>query len=121
MRADGTIDARGDARGANGHMCSLTGDRLRFDRSTGWHSGPYQANGDEPAQWRRRPMPVLLLWSDRAEIWRNGHNVYGPTEGDPRPSDYASCGARAGFGQMLRVPVAQAEAARRFEALGEPY
>lgn len=116
---DGTIDARGDALGANAHMCSLAGDGLRFDPDTGWYSGPYRPTGEEPAQWRTRPMPVLLVWGDRAAVYLNGRSNYGTDEGDPRLSDYASCGARAGFSEMLLMPVPEDEAARRFEAMGE--
>lgn len=118
--ADGTIDVRGDAIGGNAHSCSLSGDRLRFDPATGWYSGPYQGTGDEPAAWRDRPMPVLLLWGDRAEVYLNGRGTFGATEGDPRASDYASCGARAGFGEMIRMPISAEEAQRRFEAYDDP-
>ena len=117
---DGTIDVRGDAVGGNAHSCSLGGDRLRFDPATGYYSGPYQATGDEPAIWRDRPMPVLLLWGDQAEVYLGGRGTFGATEGDPRGSDYASCGARAGFGTMTRMPVAAAEARRLFEAYDDP-
>ena len=118
--ADGTIDVRGDAIGGNAHSCSLGGDRLRFDPATGWYSGPFRATGAEPAGWRDRPMPVLLLWGERAEVYLRGRGTFGATEGDPRASDYASCGARAGFGEMIRMPVPRAEAQRRFDAYDDP-
>jgi len=119
VNRDGMIDARGDALGANAHMCSLAGNGLRFDRDTGWYSGLYTPTGEEPAEWRTRPMPVLLFWGDEAAVYLNGHSNYGAEEGDPRSSDYASCGARAGFSEMIRVPVSEAEAARRFEAAND--
>ena len=117
---DGTIDVRGDAIGGNAHSCSLSGDRLRFDARTGWYSGPYQATGEEPAIWRDRPMPVLLLWDDQAEVYQDGRGTFGAAEGDPRASDYASCGVRAGFGPMVRMPVPAEEARRRFDAYDDP-
>jgi uncharacterized protein YjbI with pentapeptide repeats len=118
--ADGTIDARGGALAANAHTCSLAGDGLSLDRATGYYSGPHQGSGDEPPAWRGRPMPVLLLWDDRADVYQAGRIRHGEDGSDPRPSDYASCGARAGFSEMLRMPVSDAEAARRFDSLGEP-
>jgi uncharacterized protein YjbI with pentapeptide repeats len=111
VRANGRIDASGEALGANGHSCSLGGERLRFDPATGWYSGPQQSGPDVPAPWRTRPMPVLLLWGSRAEVYANGHSGEGG-EGDPRRSDYASCGARAGFSEMIRIPASAAEIAR---------
>ena len=111
--ADGTIDARGDALGANAHSCSLGGERLAFDRSNGWFSGPYTPAADDPASWRDRPMPVLLLWEDRAQVYQHGRPFAGDV-GDPRISDYASCGMRAAFGDMMRVPISATESERLF-------
>lgn len=117
---DGTIDAAGDAIGANAHSCTLGGERLRFDPATGWYGGPQEPAEDTPAEWRDRPMPVLLLWGDHAEVYQHGRSGFGAEEGDPRMSDYASCGARAGFSEMVRMPVSDAEAARLFETMHEP-
>jgi hypothetical protein len=111
---DGTIDARGDAVGANAHLCSLTGNRLFYDRYNGWFSGPYRPTDDDPAEWRSRPMPVLLFWEDRAMVYQHGRPYAGDT-GDPRFSDYASCGMRASFGELMQVPLGEEEAVRLFE------
>jgi uncharacterized protein YjbI with pentapeptide repeats len=116
---DGSIDAAGEAIGANAHMCSLAADGLRFDRATGWYSGPQEPAEGEPPNWRGRPMAVLMLSGDSAFV-NVGAGLFGPEDGrDPRFSDYASCGARAGFSRMVRVPVSEDEARRLFETLGE--
>jgi hypothetical protein len=112
VNPNGTIDASGEAVGANAHSCSLGGEGLRFDPATGWYSGPQQSAAEMPAPWRTRPMPVLLLWGERAEVYENGRSGQGGEEGDPRSSDYASCGARAAFSEMVRMPVSEAEIAR---------
>lgn len=117
VAADGVIEARGDAVGGNAHMCSLTGSGLRLDPATGWISGPQAPNAEDPPLWRGRPMSVLLLWDDWVEVYQGGHS-YSASSGDPRISDYASCGARAGFSRMIRVPVSAAEANRLFETFG---
>jgi len=116
VNADGTIDARGESVGGNAHMCTLGGDGLAFDDRTGWYSGPHAARDQDPPQWRGRPMPVLLLWDDRAEVWQRGHVRLDDRYGDPRFSDYASCGMRAGFGEMVRVPLPQAEVRALFDS-----
>jgi uncharacterized protein YecT (DUF1311 family) len=107
VNADGTIDAGGDAVGGNAHLCSLAAERLRFDPANAWYSGPYREDEDTPAGLRGRAMPVLRFAEDVAEVYRGGQGGDGA---DPRPSDYASCGARAGFGDLIRVPVTQREA-----------
>jgi uncharacterized protein YjbI with pentapeptide repeats/uncharacterized protein len=109
VRADGTIDVDGDATGGNAHSCTLGGERLRFDPRTGWYSGPYEARADDPREWSARPMPVLRFIGDTAEVYRNGVAGWGEDSLDPRPSEYASCGARASFDEMVRVPVSEAE------------
>lgn len=105
---DGSIDVTGDAVGGNAHVCSLGGERLSFDPASGWYSGPYEARSDDPAEWARRPMPVIRFDGEEALVYRGGQGGYGLGE-DPRPSDYASCGARASFSTMVRVPVPDAE------------
>lgn len=112
VNPNGTIDASGGAVGANGHSCSLGGEGLRFDSATGWYSGPQRSGADVPMPWRTKPMPVLLLWGERAEVYERGRSGPGGEEGDPRSSDYASCGARAGFSEMVRMPASAAEIAR---------
>jgi len=120
VNPNGTIDASGDAVGANGHSCSLGGEGLRLDSATGWYSGPQRSGAEVPMPWRTRPMPVLLLWGERAEVYERGRSGPGGEEGDPRSSDYASCGARAGFSEMVRMPVSDAAiAAHRATMSGE--
>ncbi len=115
VNADGTIDAAGEAVGANAHLCSLAGERLRFDPATGWYSGPYRDDADTPAAWRGRPLPVLRFWADRVEVYRNGQ--MGSLDQDPRPSDYASCGARAAFEEMVRVPASDTQINAAIESM----
>lgn len=104
---DGRIAAAGDAYGANGHSCSLGGEGLSFDPATGYYSGPHQSSPDDPPAWRGRPEPVLMLAGDSALVYRGGRGFRDDSEHPV--GDYASCGARAGFGVMVRVPVGEAE------------
>jgi uncharacterized protein YjbI with pentapeptide repeats/uncharacterized protein YecT (DUF1311 family) len=116
--ADGTIDAAGEAIGGNAHMCGLSGERLRFDPATGWFSGPFPREADGPRDPSAPPMRVLRLDGDTAEVFRSGHN-WGDTDPvEPRFSDYAGCGARAGFETMVRVPASDAEVDALLETLG---
>ena len=114
VNADGSIDASGEAVGANAHSCSLDAAGLRFDPATGWYSGAQESGADVPAPWRGKPMPVLRFRGDRADVWRMGRG--GDGEGDPRESEFASCGARAAFSPMLRVPLSSAQAERWAES-----
>jgi uncharacterized protein YjbI with pentapeptide repeats len=109
VNRDGSIDAGGDAVGGNAHLCSLAGERLTFDRANGWYSGAYEDDEETPAALRGRPMPVLRFIGERAQVYRGGQGGYDGTP-DPRASNYASCGVRASFGELVRVPVTQAEA-----------
>ncbi|WP_114954521.1 pentapeptide repeat-containing protein [Sphingosinicella terrae] len=117
VNADGSLDARGSAVGANAHLCSLGAERLRIDPDTGWYSAARDAAADEPAPWRGRPVPVLLLSDDRAEVYEQGRAMADQDGIDPRAADYASCGARAGFEPLVRVPVSEGEARSMFESL----
>ncbi|HEY0011849.1 MAG TPA: pentapeptide repeat-containing protein [Allosphingosinicella sp.] len=117
VHADGTIDADGDAIGGNAHSCSLGGERLRFDPRTGWYSGPFQRHPEDPPEWSERPMPVLRFIGDTAQVYRNGVSGWGEGSLDPRPSEAASCGARAHFPHMVRVPVSDAELDRMLAEL----
>jgi len=119
VRPDGGIDAEGEAVGANAHMCSLGGEGLRFDPATGYYSGPYEARPDDPPGWRGRQAPVLMLYGERAEVYGGGRAFREDSEYPV--GDYASCGARAGFDTMVRVPASAAEIERlRGGAEGEP-
>lgn len=116
---DGSLAARGESIGANAHMCSLSADGLWHDPATGWYSAMSEAEPDDPPQWRGRPAPVLLFWNDRAAVYRHGHAYGGGDDIHPRAGDYASCGARAGFTELVRMPVSEEQVAEIFEALGE--
>ena len=118
VNQDGSIDARGEAVGANGHSCGLTADGLRLDPATGWFSGPHQPYGEEPPEWRGRPKAVLRFRADRAEVFQHGIPGYGGEGSDPRHSDYVGCGARAGFDEMVLVPSGGPEAARIWAGWG---
>jgi uncharacterized protein YjbI with pentapeptide repeats len=110
VRPDGAIDADGEAVGANAHMCSLGGEGLRFDPATGYYSGPYELQPDDPPGWRGRQAPVLMLTGERLDVYGNGRAFR--EESDHPVGDYASCGARAGFDTMVRVPASEAEIER---------
>ena len=117
VRRDGGLDAAGESVGANAHTCTLAGEGLLFDPATGYYSGPHQTTGEEPPEWRERQMPVLGFVGDRVEVYRSGRDNLGGPEGDPRLSDYASCGMRAAFAPMVRVPGEAAAARRMLESL----
>lgn len=112
VNTDGSIDASGEAIAANAHSCSLDGQGLRFDPASGWYSGPHEASADDPPKWRGVPMPVLRFRGERVEVWQMGKSGFGDDEGDPRASNFASCGARAAFSPMIRVPLSTAEVDR---------
>ncbi len=118
VNPDGSVDAAGEAIGANAHMCSLAADRLRLDRSSGWHVGAQAASDEDPPQWRGRPMPVLRFTGDRALINSGARFPGGEGEGDPRPSEFVSCGVRAAFAEeMVRVPASDFEIDALLETL----
>lgn len=108
VRPDGSLEAAGDSVGANAHLCSLAAERLTFDAANGWYSGPYEGDEETPAALRGKPLPVIRFNGDWLEVYRAGQGGWEGSE-DPRPSDYASCGARASFGDMVRVPVTRGE------------
>jgi uncharacterized protein YjbI with pentapeptide repeats len=107
---DGSVRVEGHALGANAHWCGVEGPPLRLDRATGWYSGPAEAPPDGVGAWGGPRRPVLRLWGDKAEIYRDGH---------PRQfNDYFTCGARAFFYEMTRVPFPAAAAKRLWRAKG---
>jgi uncharacterized protein YjbI with pentapeptide repeats/uncharacterized protein YecT (DUF1311 family) len=119
VNADGTIDAAGEAIGGNAHMCGLGGQGLRFDPATGWFSGPFVPVLDGPPDLSAPPMRVLRIDGDSAEVFRNGHYWSDDDPVEARHSNYAGCGARAGFETMVRVPAADADVDRLLTDLGE--
>ncbi len=104
VRADGSLAATGDAIGGNAHQCTLSAAPLTLDPITGFHSLPSPEAEDIPAPWAGRPIPVLRISGEKLEVWRNGRGG-GADDGDPSIGDNVSCGARAGFGAMVRLPV----------------
>jgi uncharacterized protein YjbI with pentapeptide repeats/uncharacterized protein YecT (DUF1311 family) len=96
---DGSLEAYGDAIGANAHICGLKVKGLRFDRATGWYSIAQEKDGVT------RNFPVLRYHDDRMEVYKGGQ-LHGD-EGSPM-MNYVSCGARASFPPMVRMVVPEA-------------
>ena len=105
---DGSIEATGDAVGANAHLCSLQAKGLRFDPATGWYS--IDAGENNVA----RNVPVLRYHDGRIEIYRSGklradEQLPSPNDGLNNALDdaanYISCGARASFPPMVKMAV----------------
>ncbi len=113
--ADGSLHAIGSAVGGNAHSCSLEAEGLRLDPASGYFS-----TRPESGPMRGRPVPVLLVQGDRLEVYAGGRPDPSSPMGEAA-SEYATCGARAGFLGMLLMPVSQDEARRRFEESGEAY
>ena len=86
---DGSLHASGDAVGANAHTCSMSVPQASYDRDTGWYAG--QLEGPS--------IPVFRIWGDRL-IPRYSGNADTPIEA----MGFVSCGARAGFGELRRLP-----------------
>lgn len=105
--ADGSLEASGDAIGANAHICSLSVKGLRFDPATGWYSLA-ATTGDSS-----RLMPVLRYHDGRIDIYRGG-KLRG--DEDLPMTNYVSCGARASFPPMVRMAVPDAIMERYREA-----
>ncbi len=96
---DGSLEAYGDAIGANAHLCGLKVKGLRFDRATGWYSIAQEKNGVT------RNFPVLRYHDGRIEVYKGGQ-LRG--DEDSPMLDYVSCGARASFPPMVRMAVPEA-------------
>lgn len=93
---DGSLEASGDAVGANAHLCGLGIKGLRFDRSTGWYSMAEAKDGVI------RNFPVLRYHDRRIEIFKGGKFL---GDDDSPMMNYVSCGARASFPPMERMAV----------------
>ncbi len=104
---DGSLEAYGDAIGANAHICGLRVKDLRFDPATGWYSIKQEKDGVT------RNFPVMRYHDGRMEIYRNGQ-LRGDEDGPMM--DYVSCGARASFPPMVRMAVPAAVMERYREA-----
>lgn len=83
-QADGTLDAIGEAIGANAHICSLEVRGLRLDPATGWFS-LFDAGG--------KAAPAIRLIGDEIEVYADGQ----PDWQSLPEIDFVSCGARARF------------------------
>jgi hypothetical protein len=65
-----------------------------------------------------RPLPVLALSDDRADVDENGHP---PDDKDCRSFlPFGLCGARAGFDRTTRLPLSPAQAKWFHRAWGQP-
>ncbi len=91
---DGSLEAAGDAIGANAHICGLGVKGLRFDRTTGWYSIAEAKDGVI------RNFPVLRYHDGRIEIYKGGKFL---GDDDSPAMNYVSCGARASFPPMVRM------------------
>lgn len=101
---DGSIEASGDAIGANAHLCSLHVRGLRFDPVTGWYSLTTR-KGDES-----RNVPVMRYYDGRIDIYHDGRlstdeELPTPNDGMINAPNYISCGARASFPSMVKMAV----------------
>ncbi|HEY9092158.1 MAG TPA: hypothetical protein VIN76_10855 [Parasphingorhabdus sp.] len=92
--ADGSIEAAGEAVGANAHLCSLRVRGLRFDPASGW----YGLSG------KARTYPVLRYHDGRIEVFQSGR-LSAEDELPEMGDNYVSCGARASFPPMVRMAV----------------
>ncbi len=104
---DGSLEAFGDAIGANAHLCGLGVMGLRFDRATGWYSIAQEKDGVT------HNFPVLRYHDGRVEVYKSGQ-LRG--DEDSPMMNYVSCGARASFPPMIRMAVPEAVIERYREA-----
>ena len=101
VNRDGSVTASGSALGGNGHMCDISAKGLRLGKD-GWYSAwaePFDPPNPPPAAAVR----VIRFQGERAEVFEGGH----PDETVQRDgfARFVMCGARAGFEEMIRVPV----------------
>lgn len=91
---DGSYWIGGEAVGGNAHLCSVGGEKLQYDRASGWFTG----NSQESPTGRAA---VFRWFNDRIEFPGNGH----PDDEFPGSDEYASCGMRAILLPMTRIAV----------------
>jgi uncharacterized protein YjbI with pentapeptide repeats len=109
--ADGSYSISGESIAANAHMCSVSGENLRFDRNSGWFSA-FDPKSKQP------PAAVFQAYRDQIDFPASGH----PTEEEyPGSSDFASCGARASLMQMRRIDVPRELTAKKKAMYNEGY
>ncbi len=102
----GLYTIKGSAVGANAHLCSLSASHLYFDKESGW----YIPVSEGPA------IPIFRIFDGRLEIFANGKPDY---ETNPEASDFMSCGARASFGETVRIDAGAALIDRYRKSLSE--
>ncbi|WP_422344882.1 hypothetical protein [Parasphingorhabdus sp.] len=107
---DGSLEAYGDAVGANAHLCTLEAKGLRFDAATGW----YSLSGTQEGLTRK--FPVLRYHDGRIEVYRAGRLR---ADEELPGTSFASCGARASFPPMIKMDVPPAMMARYRQAVSE--
>jgi hypothetical protein len=115
VNRDGSVTASGIANGWNGHMCSIGAKRLRMGEG-GWYSA-WAEPFDPPNPPPRAAVPILRFHGERAEVFERGH----PND-DRVHSDgffrFVMCGARAGFENMMRVPMSPGAARKLLHQAG---
>lgn len=104
---DGSLEAYGDAVGANAHLCGISVKGLRFDRTTGWYSLAQEKDGVT------RTVRILRYHDGRIEVYKGGR-LSG--EEDGLVTAYVSCGMRASFPPMVRMELPEAIKAQYREA-----
>ncbi len=106
---NGSYSVVGGALGANAHSCSANGEGLRLDNKTGYYGG-VPASETSETKAANKFTPAFQLNGDILRIFAGGHADY-----ETYPDAYASCGARAYFGDMRRMdaPAAEVENMRK--------
>ena len=89
---DGLYTIKGNAIGANAHMCSIDASNLDFDKASGWYVAISEG----------APIPIFRIFNDRLEIFADGRPDY---ETHPEAGDFMSCGMRASLDVTVRVRV----------------
>jgi uncharacterized protein YjbI with pentapeptide repeats/uncharacterized protein len=89
---DGLFTIKGNAVGANAHLCSINAAHLYFDKLSGWYIPVSEGAA----------VPIFRIYDDRLEIFANGRPDY---ETHPEAADLMSCGMRASLGETVRVRV----------------
>ncbi|WP_164089062.1 pentapeptide repeat-containing protein [Sphingorhabdus sp. YGSMI21] len=103
---DGLYAIKGNAVGANAHLCSIYASHLYLDNSSGWYIPVSEGAAN----------PVFRIFGNRLEIFAGGHPDY---EKHPEAADIMSCGMRAGFGETIRANVSDALIERYRKSLNE--
>jgi uncharacterized protein YjbI with pentapeptide repeats len=115
VNRDGSVSASGGAFGRNGHLCDITAKRLRMGND-GWYSA-WAEPFDPPNPPPTAAVPVLRFQGDRAEVFEGGH----PNDDKVHSDGFARfvmCGARAGFEDMIRVPLSPGATRKLFHEAG---